>query len=55
MKNITNSESVRNINGGAGVTVGAVLGAMGLIYGAAEACIGAWNAGQWLAKKICGK
>ena len=43
MKNITHSESVRNINGGGGVTVGAVMGAMGLIYGAYEAC-------SWAAK-----
>lgn len=43
MKNITNSESVRSINGGGGVTVGAVMGAMGLIYGAYEAC-------SWAAK-----
>lgn len=38
MKNITNSESVRSINGGGGVIVGAVMGAMGLLYGAYEAC-----------------
>ena len=43
MKNITHSESVRSINGGGSVTVGAVMGAMGLIYGAYEAC-------SWAAK-----
>ena len=54
MKNITNSESIRNVNGGA-VGVTAVLGAMGLIWGAAEACKGAWDLGQWLGNKIMGK
>ena len=53
MKNITNSEITREINGGS--TVVAVAGAMGLIYGAYEACRGAWNLGWWLGGKILGK
>lgn len=54
MKNITNNtEEIRNINGGGPVT--AVMGAMGLIYGAYEACRGAWNLGWWLGDKIRGK
>ena len=36
MKNITNSESIRTLNGGSGVTLSAVLGAMSLIYGVAK-------------------
>lgn len=55
MKNITNNtEEIRNINGGSGTAV-AVMGAMGLIYGAYEACRGAWNLGWWLGNKIRGK
>ena len=54
MKNITNNtESIRNINGG-GLGI-EVLAAMGVIYGAYEAGKWAWDLGQWLGKKICGK
>ncbi len=52
MKNITmNTNETRTISGG-GVTVGAVLGAMGLIYGTVEACKWAWDTGAWLGNKI---
>ena len=53
MKNITkNTEALRSINGG--VTGVEVAVAAGLIYGAIEACIGAWNFGWWLGNKIRG-
>ena len=54
MKNITmNTNETRTVNGG-GVTIGAVMGAMGLIYGTVEACKWAWGLGQKIGKKICG-
>ena len=57
MKNITNSESIRNINGG-GTKVSSVMDAMGVIYGAYEACVWVvktgyrWGTaiGRWLFK-----
>ena len=57
MKKLNTNEAMK-INGG-GVTVGAVLGAMGLIYGGIEACIWAAKTGySWgtsIGKKIFGR
>ena len=54
MKNITNNTEITRTTNGGSVTFSAVLGAMGLIYGAVEACKWAWKHGQDIGNKICG-